>query len=72
MCKSSDPLTAFAKPRAEFDRFVDDVDEAVDLRFSRESSVVVDGDESENVKHRRIEFTVSMWVGVELPCKSFV
>lgn len=69
--------------RAEFDRLyieaMELVDEAVDLRFSSESSLVVVDDEplpllgeSENVKQRRIAFTVSMCVGVELACKSFV
>ena len=52
------------------------VDEAVDLRFSNESSVVDEpfplGDESENVRHLRMALTVSMCVGVELACKSLV
>lgn len=78
MDRSSEPLIILFV-RAELEildiEAIELVDEAVDFRLSNESSLADEPlrlGESENVKQRRMALTVSICVGVELACKSFV
>lgn len=67
MDNSNDPRTVSLFIRAEFEIVDMDAiefdDDAIDFRFSSESSVVIELlrlDESENVRQRRIALTVSI------------